>query len=896
MPNDFDIKNEVLRKYHGSDAHVVIPDGVWEIGQSAFYNCTSLTSVTIPNSVHYISWGAFEGCTSLTSVIIPDGVIEIKAGAFSNCTNLASVILPNSLITIGYEAFSGCTALRSIVIPDSVKEIQHSVFSCSQTTVVCREDSYIHQYCIKNHFTYIFDYQYEAFGGVIPQGFEKLSSPFLADEEQPFIFISYSHKDRDRILEIIKGLYVKGWRIWYDEGLTIGDSYDKTLYEHVKNCSAFLLFVTENSVNSNYIKSNEIPWANDFEKPIIKCILDEGQNIEIEEDAITATVSPSEIEPALEKVSGLTKGEPREAKGISVVADPATRTRADEDGFAYCVYSANNAATAKTILLSAKNDGCAFYDAIEHGTDQEKLRTCACLIVFLDKAFLSDDNLMKTLTEEYQSGKSIAVCKLETVTEDDLPEELKQLRKMHWLNFAHEINEDMNRRLVRHLQQRGCRNIAVIPGFDYKETDQGITITKYTGMDPKPRIENAYNGKPVTEIADETFFNCVRLKSVVIPDSVKAIGRSAFEGCTSLTSITIPENVTKIGESAFRNCSGLSSITIPSSITKLRQNTLEGCTSLVSVDLPNSVTTIGKAVFKRCTSLSSFVISDSVTQIDENVFCDCFGITSVVIGKRMTKISGGTFENCKKLTSVIIPNGIKTIGIKAFKNCENLKSITIPDGVTGILSEAFEHCTGLTSITLPDSITGIGNGAFEHCTNLCSVVIRGNLTDINPAVFRNCSSLSSVILPESVTGVNGHAVIGDCAFENCTNLRSIDIPNGVTTIGENGFSCCENLTSVRLPDSIIKISEGAFFNCASLMSINIPESVTTIEEDAFKKCAALNHIAIPNSVKQFGVHVFGDCPKLTVLCSHGSHAWKYCRQNHIAVKASGLFKGLFGKK
>ena len=78
----------------------------------------------------------------------------------------------------------------------------------------------------------------------------RCGAPFLADEESPFIFISYSHKDRDTVLGIIKELYESGWKIWYDEGLTIGDSYDETLETHVRNCAAFLLFVTENSLQS----------------------------------------------------------------------------------------------------------------------------------------------------------------------------------------------------------------------------------------------------------------------------------------------------------------------------------------------------------------------------------------------------------------------------------------------------------------------------------------------------------------------------------------------------------------------------------------------------------------------------------------------------------------------
>lgn len=81
--------------YNGNDAYVTIPSvingyTVTSIGDCAFYNCTSLTSITIPNSVTWIGDYAFSGCTSLTSITIPNSVTNIGECAFYNCTNLNS--------------------------------------------------------------------------------------------------------------------------------------------------------------------------------------------------------------------------------------------------------------------------------------------------------------------------------------------------------------------------------------------------------------------------------------------------------------------------------------------------------------------------------------------------------------------------------------------------------------------------------------------------------------------------------------------------------------------------------------------------------------------------------------------------------------------------------------
>ena len=116
---------------------ISIPNSIWSIGSSAFSGCTGLTSINIPNSVTSIGEDAFFNCSSLTAIIIPDKIPYISNGMFYGCTALTSINIPNSISSIGYDAFRECHNLTSITIPNSVTSIgRYAFYECSNLSSV----------------------------------------------------------------------------------------------------------------------------------------------------------------------------------------------------------------------------------------------------------------------------------------------------------------------------------------------------------------------------------------------------------------------------------------------------------------------------------------------------------------------------------------------------------------------------------------------------------------------------------------------------------------------------------------------------------------------------------------------------------------------------------------
>ena len=107
---------------------IVIPNTVTKIEDYAFYYCSSLAAIDIPNSVDSIGASAFAYCSFAQSLTIGDGVTFIDDYAFYYCDDIASFTMGNNVQSIGKHAFSLCTSIPSVVLPNSVETIGENAF------------------------------------------------------------------------------------------------------------------------------------------------------------------------------------------------------------------------------------------------------------------------------------------------------------------------------------------------------------------------------------------------------------------------------------------------------------------------------------------------------------------------------------------------------------------------------------------------------------------------------------------------------------------------------------------------------------------------------------------------------------------------------------------------
>ena len=218
----------------------------------------------------------------------------------------------------------------------------------------------------------------------------------------------------------------------------------------------------------------------------------------------------------------------------------------------------------------------------------------------------------------------------------------------------------------------------------------------------------------LTEINDYAFRNTIALTSVIIPENVTRIGKGSFGqvvniGASNLVSVQLPDGLTEIDEDAFWECNKLKNINFPTSLRNIGECAFHN-TAIESLILPEGFLSLGYSACNFCSFLKSIYIPSTVTSIGEDAFSSCNALHSIVVSEDNTVYDSR--ENCNALiessTNRLIRGSNQTI---------------IPLGICSIGDYAFDGLSNLYYVTIPKTVTSIGDGAFQNCNELLSVKV-----------------------------------------------------------------------------------------------------------------------------------------------------------------------------
>ena len=841
----FQITDGVLTKYTGPGGDVTIPDGVTEIGSSAFENCKALTSIVIPDSVTKIGKSAFSGCTGLKEVTVPDGVTSIEDYVFYHCEALERVSLPKGIVSIGHSSFEYCLKLTDIQLPSGLKSIDHSAFWACRSLVklmlpqsletigntsfgkcsamnplqvpetlksigeigpeaprFCCETGTDAAYVISkastyNYFCedglmlrYTFDSKGEPDGGLVLNDYVGAKKEVLIPSDVTSINNEDIFKDRTDLVAI---RFQGNTRVStsYFTGCTAviqcPAGYSNAVYLLQQQASSQLNIATyTGSTLMCYAGSlTELKLQNDW---IYEIAADAFNGSSSDADSLETIILPAYLQHLLDgtfsdldNLKEIYFGDELNQIGEKCFGE---RT-AGELPKLYCTAGTK---TARTL----SNAGYTFLTPHVH-------------------TIVTQPAVEATYTEPGKTeGSYCPECGKVLAEQEDVPA----------------LGEK---------------------DFTFTTDDTGATVTGYTGENADVQLPSALGGKPVV-----------------------AIGANAFNGNETITSVTMPDSVTVIGDYAFAY-SSVTSITLSEGLTSLGENVFTDARWLTTIDdrSRNFVQTINGIHYNVAGT--------------EIILCPADVAGDIQLPAGLLAVPEKCFEGLPKITSVTFPDSVKIIGAYAFKKCDNLTGVTLPKGLERLEEGLFLKCISLTNIEIPDKVTVIADNVFSGCNALSSVLLSNNITTIGTGAFAAPTLIRSSATAYARTWAqeNGmkwehdvHTIVTQPAVEAtytepgktegsyCPECGKVlaeqeDVP----ALGEKDFTFTKNSigatvtaykgksTEVHIPSvlggkPVTKIAEKAFYSDLRITGMHIPASVAEIEEFSFYQCRALDTITV----------------------------------------------------
>lgn len=171
-------------------------------------------------------------------------------------------------------------------------------------------------------------------------------------------------------------------------------------------------------------------------------------------------------------------------------------------------------------------------------------------------------------------------------------------------------------------------------------------------------IPETIEGRPVTSIGSEAFWNVVSLRSVMFPQNLKTVEMEAFRLCENLERVVISSGVEVIEEVVFMGCTNLKSITVD-------EKNKNYCSDEDGVLYNKNKTVLMQYPCGRVNSY--YEASSSVETVAFGSFAECNNLEYVVFSDNVKHLGNCVFSGCENLVGVYLPESIESFGLDVFK-------------------------------------------------------------------------------------------------------------------------------------------------------------------------------------------------------------------------------------
>lgn len=205
--------------------------------------------------------------------------------------------------------------------------------------------------------------------------------------------------------------------------------------------------------------------------------------------------------------------------------------------------------------------------------------------------------------------------------------DLRKLKKLRAINTSKAIQGNLKEYC------KNLKNNKITVSYEMKKFGdffiENKKLIEYTGNSEVVKIP-----KGVKVIDDIVFRGENKIRKIVMPNTVRTIGKEAFDSCERLTEIKFSKKLTKIGDYAFSNCARMKKYNLPKTVKSIGKCAFRWNYSLKTVNVPKKVKTIQFATFENCVNLKK-VNMKSVTSIERRAFCGDKKLKKVKLNKKV---------------------------------------------------------------------------------------------------------------------------------------------------------------------------------------------------------------------------------------------------------------------